>query len=132
MTFKNRNRFLRYDTILFVRISIPFISVIFLDFIPFPPPPLTQTLLRIWLQHLPFLSQKVIRPLGLCLQSLLVVHSKISFLKKHFVISNTAVTKQDFLQILIFWFGKRFKTVSYYHSNRKQHMVYLVLLFVMI
>ena len=38
---------------------------------------------------------------------------------KHYVISNTAVTKQDFLQILIFWFRKRFKTVSYYHSNRK-------------
>ena len=54
------------------------------------------------------------------------------YVQKHFVICNTAVTKQDFLQILIFWFGKMFKTVSYYHSNRKQQMVYLVLLFVMI
>ena len=57
---------------------IPFISTIFLDFIPLPPPPLIQTLLRIALQHLPFLSQ--VRPLGLFQQSKLVVHSKISFL----------------------------------------------------
>ena len=53
-------------------------------------------------------------------------------LKKLSVISNTSVTKQDFLQIFIFWFGKMFKTVSYYNSNRKQTIVYLVLLYVMI
>ena len=44
----------------------------------------------------------------------------------HSVYFNTAVTKQDFLKILGVSSQKWCKTISYYHGNMKQTLVYLI------